>query len=394
MGELPPHRGSVSDRQEWIDSARLPKSVFQRHWGPEADRAPGRFRMPQSQPGDCAGLLPDLGAKSPLRVKDDNRCVDFAASGIFRRERMCVRIDGNMASATERDVVRVAAKRSNLVRTLFVVLFAGWLGQPALAQTLPNPTGLTEADIAPCNELLSYRGALFSHPTDLSNLDFALSTYPYKPLYDIEATRTGLEHSADSVEIMEARDEERMASVIGRVYTGQDYTDRLNSDRRFSCMLNVRLGQLTGKKPSTPTAKPVGPSAAVPAAGAAASGQDDVWSKCIKVEQYPEDGGIQTIWAMRNQCNTTLIARFCFQARVEAAGDPNLCRRRESRTQEISAGGKYDFPFSLVQEGTSLSDGRVAGRNSLSVVGYACTDGRFPDSYFDNDGAFRSRECR
>lgn len=308
---------------------------------------------------------------------------------------MCVRIDGNMASATKRDVVRVAAKRSNLARTIFAVLFAGCLGQPALAQTLPNPSGLTEADIAPCNELLSYRGALFSDPTDLSNLDFALSTTPYKPLYDLGDTRLGLKMSAESVEIMEARDEERMRSIIGKVYRGQDYVDRLNSDRTFSCMLNVRLGQLTGKKPvAKPTAKPVGPSVAVPAAGAATAGQDDVWSKCIKIEQYPEDGGIQTIWAMRNQCNKTLIARFCFQARVEAAGDPNLCRRRESRTQEISPGGKYDFPFSLVQEGASLSDGRVAGRNSLSVFGHACSDGRFPDSYFDNDGAFRSRECR
>ena len=35
LGEVPPHRGSVSDRQKWIDSARLPHSVFQRPWGPK-----------------------------------------------------------------------------------------------------------------------------------------------------------------------------------------------------------------------------------------------------------------------------------------------------------------------------------------------------------------------
>ena len=35
LGDLPPHRGSVSDRQKWIDSARLPHSVFQRPWGPK-----------------------------------------------------------------------------------------------------------------------------------------------------------------------------------------------------------------------------------------------------------------------------------------------------------------------------------------------------------------------
>lgn len=102
---------------------------------------------------------------------------------------MCVRIDGNVASATKRDAVGVVTKRSNLVRTIFAVLFTGWLGQPALAQTLPNPTGLPEAwlkpnptgltaaDIAPCDDLLSIRTG--RDPTDLSNLDFALSMPPY-----------------------------------------------------------------------------------------------------------------------------------------------------------------------------------------------------------------------
>lgn len=72
---------------------------------------------------------------------------------------------------------------------------------------------------------------------------------------------------------MEKRDEERMDRIIGKVYRGQEYEDRLHGDRLFSCMLNVRLRQLTGVKPSRPTAKPVVPSAAAPAAGAAASGQ-------------------------------------------------------------------------------------------------------------------------
>lgn len=122
------------------------------------------------------------------------------------------------------------------------------------------------------------------------------------------------------------------------------------------------------------------------------AGSGDVFSQCITVQQYPRDGGIETIWAMRNICDSKLIVRFCFQANVEAAGDPNLCSRREMRTQEISAGGAYDFAFTPVTEGTAMSDGTIAGPNGLSVAGYACTGGRFPDAYFDN-GVFLSRGC-
>ncbi len=133
------------------------------------------------------------------------------------------------------------------------------------------------------------------------------------------------------------------------------------------------------------------PSAPPPPPQQQASG-GDLFKQCISVQQYPRDGGIQDVWAMRNTCDSKLIVRFCFSANVEAAGDPNLCSRREMRTQEISAGGAYDFPFTPVREGQAMSDGTIAGPNGLSVAGYACSGGRFPDAYFDN-GVFLSRGC-
>lgn len=132
---------------------------------------------------------------------------------------------------------------------------------------------------------------------------------------------------------------------------------------------------------------------AAPPANPAQTAGTDVWSRCITVTQYPPDGGIQTVWALNNTCNTTVIARFCFRAQHEAAGDPNLCRRREMRTQEIRPGGKYDFPFTLIAPGSSLTDGRIVRSNELLVSGFACTGGNFPDAYFDSDGSFNSNGC-
>jgi hypothetical protein len=130
------------------------------------------------------------------------------------------------------------------------------LCQPALAQTVKNPTGLTEADIAPCNDFLTYRTAKYRDPVGISNLDLALSVAPYSPLYDLADTREFIKEWDKVVTIMETHDEERMRTVIGVVYTGKDYDDRLNSDRRLSCLLRVRLGQLTGKKSTKPLAAP------------------------------------------------------------------------------------------------------------------------------------------
>ena len=146
-----------------------------------------------------------------------------------------------------------------------------------------------------------------------------------------------------------------------------------------------------GNAPADPASAPATSSPASSAPVQQASG-GDLFQQCISVQQYPPYGGIEDVWAMRNTCDQKLIVRFCFRANVQAAGDPNLCSRREMRTQEISAGGAYDFAFTPVREGTSMSDGTIAGPNGLSVVGYACSGGRFPDAYFDN-GKFLSRGC-
>ena len=121
-------------------------------------------------------------------------------------------------------------------------------------------------------------------------------------------------------------------------------------------------------------------------------GNGDVFGRCVQIARYPDDGGIQTVWAMNNVCSQSIIVSYCFRAAVEAAGDPNLCSRLEKRTNEIPGNGKIDFPFTLVDEGQSMSDGTLAGENNLTVLGFACTEGRFPNVYFDG-GRFLSRGC-
>ena len=96
---------------------------------------------------------------------------------------------------------------------------------------------------------------------------------------------------------------------------------------------------------------------------------------------------------MTNTCTSSVIVTYCFRARFEAAGDPNLCRRREMRTHEIRAGGTLTFDFNLMPPGTALSDGRTVTSNALIVSGFACTGGNFPDAYFDSDGTFRTSGC-
>lgn len=157
-------------------------------------------------------------------------------------------------------------------------------------------------------------------------------------------------------------------------------------------LLLAELGAEPEAPPQTspsPAARllPVTPAPA-PAAGA------DAWARCVSgpVRRDP-DGGIQVLWDLHNSCTTPVIVSYCFRARFEAAGDPNLCRRQEMRTHEIAAQGKLTFDFNLMPAGTALSDGRTVTSNSLIVSGFACTGGSFPDAYFDSDGSFRSRGC-
>ena len=116
----------------------------------------------------------------------------------------------------------------------------------------PRPL-LTEAEIAPCNELLSYRAFLWNETNELSNLEFALSHYPFKPLYDLEWVRIGLSETAKSIAALESGSADAQRREFGIVYTGQDAVDRLMTDRRALCMLNVRLRQLQGAKPKKAT---------------------------------------------------------------------------------------------------------------------------------------------
>lgn len=127
-------------------------------------------------------------------------------------------------------------------------------------------------------------------------------------------------------------------------------------------------------------------------AGAATGVNGDVYDKCVQIDKYPADGGIQTVWAMHNVCTQPIIVSYCFKATVQAAGDPNLCSRREKRTSEIRGNGTINFPFTLVEPGQAMSDGTIAGANSLFVRGFACTGGSFPNVYFD-EGQFLSRGC-
>jgi len=133
------------------------------------------------------------------------------------------------------------------------------------------------------------------------------------------------------------------------------------------------------------------PGAAPPPAPAPAPARTDVWGKCISLKAE-EPVGIQDEWSLNNRCNEPVIVRYCFKPNTGALGDPKLCAHREYATQEIRANGKLDFAFSLIPEGQAMADGTLAGPPGLTVLGFACTDGVFPDAYFE-DGQFKSLGC-
>lgn len=122
------------------------------------------------------------------------------------------------------------------------IAFAAAVPSPSLAK--PQPI-LTEAEIAPCNELLSTR--VFSNSRSATNLELALSEPPFSPLYDLETTKMFLPIAAESIAALRSGSPEAQKRVFGIVWTRQDAADRLISDRRFQCLLNVRLRQLTSK---------------------------------------------------------------------------------------------------------------------------------------------------
>lgn len=115
-----------------------------------------------------------------------------------------------------------------------------------------NLYGLTAAMLAPCDEWLSIRSPAYrggSATLNFSNLDYALSDAPYANtdfVDDIEYIRENIRGHEEVVRIMEQRDRVGMRNVIGRVYEGLDYYDRLRGDEQYLCMLYVRQQQLTG----------------------------------------------------------------------------------------------------------------------------------------------------
>jgi hypothetical protein len=125
--------------------------------------------------------------------------------------------------------------------------FGGTTAVAAIAFAAPSPGAaplLTEAEIKPCEELLSYRGHLYNESTEKSNMEVALSSPPFSPLYDLKDVREFLVENGKSIAAMESGSEAAQRAQFGIVYKGQDATDRLMSDRLFQCMLNVRLRQL------------------------------------------------------------------------------------------------------------------------------------------------------
>lgn len=108
----------------------------------------------------------------------------------------------------------------------------------------------------------------------------------------------------------------------------------------------------------------------------------DVWGSCVSTEG-PEPSGIQMIYYLRNSCNQTITVSFCMKATYEAAGDWNLCSQREYKTFDIKAGSRLEFPFTPLEPGDALSDGRVVDHNEVSALGHACV-GSSPSVYIEN----------
>lgn len=169
------------------------------------------------------------------------------------------------------------------------------------------------------------------------------------------------------------------AGVSGAVNINQArmfYTKACGLGQKQSC---ENLALLDGQGPSAPQPPQSPPSQSVSAP--AATG--DVFGKCVSLHAE-EKRGIQDYWSLSNDCNVPVIVRYCFKANFETAGNEGLCSQLEFRTNEIKANSKLDFTFSLEDPGTPRTDGTISGANSLTVFGFACTDGMFPQVSFED----------
>lgn len=169
------------------------------------------------------------------------------------------------------------------------------------------------------------------------------------------------------------------AGVGGAVNLSQAriyYTKACGLGQKQSC---ENLAGLDGQDPSALQQPQSPPTQSVSAPAA----RGDVFGKCVSLHAE-EKRGIQDYWSLGNDCNVPVIVRYCFKANFETAGNEGLCSQLEYRTNEIKANSKLDFTFSLEDPDTPRTDGTVSGANNLTVVGFACTDGTFPQVSFED----------
>jgi hypothetical protein len=150
-------------------------------------------------------------------------------------------------------------------------------------------------------------------------------------------------------------------------------------------------GPLALRDQPVPSAPETGAPSASPSPAPVAAADGDVFDQCTRLEG-PDRSGLQHIWQLRNICRTRISLSYCLRADFEAAGDYNLCTRREYRTHSVAPGATVHFAFNLMPPGTNLSDGRQVTHNSLYVRGYACADNSSPRVHFD-DGQLTFRGC-
>lgn len=159
----------------------------------------------------------------------------------------------------------------------------------------------------------------------------------------------------------------------------------------LDCMLKVGLRYATGPKQTQPTATAPAPTSPQSVANAGSSqsavsgngsGDGDVFGKCVRLESLGRPG-IQMLWELTNICNTRIQIAYCFRSKFPGAGDVNLCMHSEYRSAAMAPGGNVEFAYTLGEDGTFMSDGRMVQDDELTVVGYACANGRSPGTRFD-----------
>lgn len=147
-------------------------------------------------------------------------------------------------------------------------------------------------------------------------------------------------------------------------------------------------------QPVTPAHFPLPKSQAKPQPKLASVPKEDgdVFDQCVAIESLGMSG-IQMMWQLLNNCDAHLKIAYCLRARFEAAGDWNLCTALEHRTGTLKPFGTLEFPFTLISEGSAMSDGRVVANNQqLFVIGHACANGVAPTVGFENK-QFRFYHC-